>query len=195
VRNKLYRPDGIVKDWNRKELCAAPTARKGSRDAILDAADALVRELGVNRMTLDAVAARAGLSKGGLLYNFPSKEALLKGMIERFAASLNAESTLSVASRIADVRLAKLVSSEEEQRASHGMLAAIAADPSLLDPIRDAHDKLWQEIKASGKDPDHALLVWLAVEGLCFLEMFQTSPLTPDERDRVIARLKALAAA
>ena len=174
---------------------AAPAQKRGSRETILDAAEALIRELGVNRMTLDAVAAKAGLSKGGLLYNFPSKEALLKGMIGRFAATLNADSPLSVASRIAEVRLAKLVSTQDEQRASHGMLAAIAEDPSLLDPIRESQGKLWNEIKASGKDQDQALLVWLAVEGLCFFEMFQTSPLTPEERDRTIERLKALAAA
>lgn len=173
----------------------APAPKRASREIILDAAEALIRELGVNRMTLDAVAARAGLSKGGLLYNFPTKQDLLKGMISRFAATLNAETGGSVASRLAELRLAKLESVAEEQKASHGMLAAIAEDPSLLDPIREAHRKLWAEIKAGDKDPDNALLVWLAIEGLMFLEMFETSPLTPQEREAVIARLRAMAAA
>ncbi|MFT3811672.1 MAG: TetR/AcrR family transcriptional regulator [Micropepsaceae bacterium] len=176
-------------------MSAASAPKRGSREVILDAADALIRELGVNRMTLDAVAARAGLSKGGLLYNFPSKEALLKGMIGRFAASLNVASGGSVASRIAELRLAKLENVAEDQKASHGMLAAIAEDPSLLDPIRDAHRALWAEMKSSEKDPDTSLLVWLAIEGLMFFEMFETSPLSAGERDAVIARLKAIAAA
>ncbi len=173
---------------------AAPAPKRPSREVILDAAEALIRELGVNRMTLDAVASRAGLSKGGLLYNFPSKEALLKGMIGRFAASLNVASGGSVASRIAEVRLAKLESVADEQKASHGMLAAIAENPTLLDPIREAHNKLWDEIKASEKDPDTSLLVWLAIEGLMFFEMFETSPLSAKEREAAITRLKALAA-
>lgn len=175
-------------------MSAVALTKRGSRDAILDAAEGLIRELGVNRMTLDAVAARAGLSKGGLLYNFPTKEALLKGMIGRFAASLNVASGGSVASRIAELRLAKLDSVADEQKASHGMLAAVAENPTLLDLIRDAHKKLWDEIKASEKDPDNSLLVWLAIEGLMFFEMFETSPLSAEERDRTIARLKALAA-
>ena len=74
------------------------------------------------------------------------------------------------------------------------MLAAVAENPTLLDLIRDAHKKLWDEIKASEKDPDNSLLVWLAIEGLMFFEMFETSPLSAEERDRTIARLKALAA-
>lgn len=178
------------------ETFPAPAAgKRGSREAILDAAEALIRESGVNRMTLDAVAARAGLSKGGLLYNFPSKNALLRGMIERFVETLKAPSDGSVASRVAEARLAKLEThAEGDERASHSMLAAIAANPTLLDPIREAHATLWAEIKARDKDPDTALTAWLAVEGLCFFELFATSPLTLEERARTIARLKAMAA-
>jgi AcrR family transcriptional regulator len=39
---------------------------------------------GVSNLTLDEVARGAGLSKGGVLYPFPSKEALTAAMIERF---------------------------------------------------------------------------------------------------------------
>jgi Transcriptional regulator len=37
-------------------------------------------------MTLEAVAARANVSKGGLLYHFPSKDALVLGMVSRIAS-------------------------------------------------------------------------------------------------------------
>ena len=39
--------------------------RESSKDAILDAAEAIVREQGAAHLTLDAAAERAGLSKGG----------------------------------------------------------------------------------------------------------------------------------
>ena len=51
--------------------------RKSSREKILDAAAELVTEIGAGRLTLEAVAEKAGLSKGGLLYNFPTKEAAI----------------------------------------------------------------------------------------------------------------------
>src|SRR5260370_163844 len=57
--------------------------RRNSRDAILDAAEQLVADLGAPSLTLDAVAARARVSKGGLLYNFATKETLLEAMIAR----------------------------------------------------------------------------------------------------------------
>ncbi len=53
------------------------------RDRILNAYEGLLIESGERGATLDAVAARAGVSKGGLLYHFGSKDALTEGFIER----------------------------------------------------------------------------------------------------------------
>lgn len=168
-------------------------AKRGGRDNILDAADALVREQGVNRMTLDAVAAKAGMSKGGLLYHFPSKDALLKGMIERFVARLSDVGDGPVAARVIDVRLSKLSEGQDQRRAGHSMLAAIAEQPALLDPIRGAHQKIWAEMREREGPCSAGLIAWLAAEGLCFFDLFDTSPLSDEERDQVIARIKALA--
>jgi AcrR family transcriptional regulator len=51
---------------------AAPAAGSTARDRILDA--------------FEAVAAAAGVSKGGLLYHFGGKEALVEGLLARMAA-------------------------------------------------------------------------------------------------------------
>lgn len=59
-----------------------------ARDALLDAYQAILRETGERSTTLTAVAARAGVSKGGLLYHFGSKEALAEGLIARLDALL-----------------------------------------------------------------------------------------------------------
>ncbi|EAE2866200.1 TetR family transcriptional regulator, partial [Listeria monocytogenes] len=52
------------------------------KNNLLTAASEIVKEEGVVKLTLEAVAQRAGVSKGGLLYHYPSKEALIKGMVE-----------------------------------------------------------------------------------------------------------------
>src|SRR6478752_5817086 len=54
-----------------------------ARDAVLDACEALLIEVGERAATLDAVAKRAGVSKGGLLYHFPNKEAMISSLLER----------------------------------------------------------------------------------------------------------------
>jgi AcrR family transcriptional regulator len=54
-----------------------------TRDRILDSFEMLLVEGGSRIATLDAVAARAEVSKGGLLYHFPSKDAMVDGMLDR----------------------------------------------------------------------------------------------------------------
>lgn len=57
-----------------------------ARDRILDAFEALLTTEGERAATLDAVAASAEVSKGGLLYHFPNREALVAGLLERLRA-------------------------------------------------------------------------------------------------------------
>lgn len=54
-----------------------------ARDALLDAYETILVDEGERAATLEAVAARAGVSKGGLLYHFPSKDALVQGQVAR----------------------------------------------------------------------------------------------------------------
>ena len=171
----------------------ARSSRRGSREVILDAAEALVREQGVNRMTLEAVAAKAGLSKGGLLYNFPSKDALLRGLIERFTERRDLGAGDRSPGTVVSRRLAVHDENAANRQGGLGMLAAFAENPDLVDPIRSLQRQLWDHWKASEADPERALIAWLAAEGLCFLDLFDTSPLTAEEHGKVVAAIKAIA--
>ena len=64
----------------------ASNAARDTRSQLLDAAEAVVTRDGVRNLTLDAVAAQSGISKGGLLYHFRSKEDLAAAMIQRSIA-------------------------------------------------------------------------------------------------------------
>ena len=55
-----------------------------ARDKALAAYCELLRADGERATTIDAVAARAEISKGGVLYHFPSKEALAEAALEQF---------------------------------------------------------------------------------------------------------------
>jgi AcrR family transcriptional regulator len=56
---------------------------RGTRDRLLDAFESLLVTSGSRAATLDAVAAEAEVSKGGLLYHFHSKDELVEGMLDR----------------------------------------------------------------------------------------------------------------
>ena len=59
-----------------------------TRDRLLDAFETLLVSAGSRAATLDAVAAEAQVSKGGLLYHFHSKDELVDGMLSRSRVSM-----------------------------------------------------------------------------------------------------------
>lgn len=58
--------------------------RPSSRELVLDAFEELLTGSAPTAVTLEAVARQAGVSKGGLLYHFASKEALRDALLDRF---------------------------------------------------------------------------------------------------------------
>lgn len=65
-------------------------ARPSHREVILDAFQDLIVELGAANVTLEDTATRAGVSKGGLLYHFPSKSDLFAGLCDRLTGAIEA---------------------------------------------------------------------------------------------------------
>lgn len=65
---------------------ASPYQRKKQpalvRRQLLEIAALLLAERGERALTLDAVARKAGVSKGGLLHHFPSRNELLEGLFD-----------------------------------------------------------------------------------------------------------------
>jgi AcrR family transcriptional regulator len=64
----------------------APVQRRGQQrvDAILDAAEAVIAEVGVEAATVQAIADRSGASVGSLYHFFANKDAIVEGLAERY---------------------------------------------------------------------------------------------------------------
>ncbi len=56
---------------------------------VLDAALTLFTEQGYSKTTVEQVARRAGLSKGAVYLYFPSKQAILEGLVTRTIAPIS----------------------------------------------------------------------------------------------------------
>ncbi|WP_442253022.1 TetR/AcrR family transcriptional regulator [Stenotrophomonas pavanii] len=64
--------------------------RTSKRERILDAAVNVINRDGVRAVTFESVATEAKLTRGGLLYHFPSREALLRGIDEHLVQAWEA---------------------------------------------------------------------------------------------------------
>jgi AcrR family transcriptional regulator len=173
---------------------------QNSREVILDAAQAVVLEVGAAHMTLDAVAKKAGVSKGGLLYHFPTKEALLKELLKRRLQHLEearkrkcAELQEGPTREIKAYVLSTLARGRKDGPIGAALLAAIAHDPKLLEPVRDDYLRRLAELIPVGLRFERAVIVALAADGLRLLELLSLSPLNDRQRKQVIEELLRLA--
>jgi AcrR family transcriptional regulator len=171
-----------------------------SRDRLLDSAEALVSAQGATSLTLDAVAKAAGVSKGGLLYHFPTKEALLQAMVDRHLEELDRRVTALAAgggAYAANPVLAyvhALLEAIPAKRAvGAALLAASATNPALMQPCREHYVRTLERLGVQPCGFEQAATVLLAVDGLLLTELIHMSPFTPEQRERVVARLLRLA--
>jgi AcrR family transcriptional regulator len=177
-------------------MCPLPN----SHDDILDAAQAVVLEVGAAHMTLDAVATKAGVSKGGLLYHFPTKEALLKALLKRRLQLLGearkrkcAEFQDGPAREIKAYVLSSLSRGRKDSAIGASLLAAVAHNPKLLEPVRNDYQRRLAELIPAGLKFERGLIVALAADGLRLLELLSMSPLNGKQRRRLVEELFRLA--
>lgn len=170
-----------------------------TRESILLAAQRIVAKHGAGNLTIERVAREAGLSKGAVLYHFPAKEELVRGMIAYMVEAFNrllrhlaeAENHSPGAGTRAYVR-ACLEGPEGAEQAAAGLLAAVATNPELLGALRK-HFLEWQRfIERDGIDATRATTVRLAADGLWFCELFGFRLPNARLRKQVISELMKL---
>lgn len=159
-----------------------------TRNALLEAAGRVMVTQGAKGLTLEAVAREAGVSKGGLLYHFPNKEALISGMLQELIddklVSLEHELEQDDAPNQPGHWLRAYIRSykklDPECIAIHfSLLAAIAENPELLEPVQKHFADRQKQIESTGIDPALATVIRLALDGLAFIHIFGLG--VPDE--------------
>jgi AcrR family transcriptional regulator len=163
-------------------------ARGDTRARLLEAASVVIRRDGAQALTLDAVAAQAGVSKGGLLYHFASKRELLDGLVERWLDEFQRD--IDEAGGTFPVGYVRASDGAKAEEA--GLLAALIADPAVLAAVRDRY-ATWQDRSVTeGGDPVEATVARLAADGLWLADLLGIAPPEGELRDRVLARLLEL---
>ena len=172
--------------------------RANSRDRILAAAADVAREAGPGSLSLDAIASRAGVSKGGLLYNFPTKAKLMQGLVENYLNAFEQALEERTAEGGDDSVLAAYIrlsadDCETPKPSATWMFSAIAEDPEFLTPIKAFKRQLFERLKGETDDLGSLLVCFLAIEGLRSMNLFDSDVLSPQERRLLISSLLEIA--
>ncbi|MBI3567699.1 MAG: TetR/AcrR family transcriptional regulator [Gemmatimonadetes bacterium] len=129
----------------------APQQSRGQRrvQEILDAAEAVIAEVGIDAATTNAIAERAGSSVGSLYHFFPSKDAIVQALARRFqalAAEMNARAMPAESITLPpEVLFERIVMNQvaliEQHPAFQSVHDAVCLDPrglADLEAMRDA---------------------------------------------------------
>lgn len=173
--------------------------RASSYDAIVDAAETVVIEAGASHMTLDAVAAKAHVSKGGLLHHFPTKVALLEAMVKR-QIGRRQEARKKICEELPDgpsrqvkgFVLSTLYRDKGHDSLGASLFAAVAHNPKLNEPVRKIVRQVYSEFASSGMKFEKAAIIALAADALWLQEMLSISPFNEQQRSKIIEELLRL---
>lgn len=167
---------------------------------LLEATACLLAEQGLAGVTLERVARLAGVSKGGLLHHYPSKQALLEGLfqalIEAFQEGIDAAIAADAAPRgrftrayVATVLTARFGSVDSTRM---GLCAlALSGDKGIHAAW---HTWLGGQLAAHGEDAADAggRLIRFAADGLWLDQATQCQTCSCQDRQAVIERLIAM---
>ena len=173
-----------------------------TKNRLLEAAGRVVLERGAAGLTLEAVADAAGLSKGGLLYHYASKEALLTAMVQRLVdvteeridayREQDAGAGSWTRGYVRACAVEEVPADDPAGRLGVALLAAGATDPGLTASLR-ARQATWRErLRGDGVDPVAAQVARLAADGLWLNDIFDLPVLDASERGPVLERIEAL---
>lgn len=143
---------------------------RATRERLLDSFEEILMNLGAPGATLEAVAAGAGVSKGGLLYHFAGKDALVEAQIDRLWGLYAIDKEAILTAPEGSVRYYLRTSIETDSPYDRAIVAAIRLAQNLEDRAITALDEMkngWRDtIQSVVGDPDLARTICLLGTGL-----------------------------
>ena len=163
---------------------------------ILDAVERLVCIEGTRKLTIDAVAAEAGMSKGGVLYNFRSKQELLLGVIRRVVTEVR-ERTYALSDKLTEQGAAcpvlrasfQIYKEYREKTAPKALFALAAQEPELVAEFQDMSTEFGRAISSEISDPVLGHMCLLIIDGLYYRQALDIEHCSAGEIDELIDRV------
>lgn len=166
------------------------------RTKILHTAMELATQKGISHLTVDNVAAAAGLSKGGVFYHFKNKEELLSSMVAQIILEFKRECQGLESQGLTTVEAAIESSFAETQQQINrisALLAACAYDKNIGAQFQAEYEGWLDAMVAGGVSRATARLVATAIDGYYVAQALGVGAMDQEEKLALKKRLLMLA--
>jgi AcrR family transcriptional regulator len=171
------------------------------RDRILDAAEGVILDSGGRTFTLDAVAERAGISKGGLVYTFATKDGLVRAALEREIARFQEAVRQRLGDKPVDpfeMVLAHIEEALDEDDATTSkaafLLTALVHAPDMMEPAGRYYRMLLDPLLSKSGDAHDVRHALLAIEGIFLLRGLGFVKVSAEEHRSVLLHARDIVA-
>jgi AcrR family transcriptional regulator len=164
-----------------------------TRDRILAAATEIAVQEGFQSLTMDHVADRCGLSKGGLFHHFDSKDALMRALLEDRLNSMEnwIEQAIADGATYPEAFIDAMFCKEKgPAELLSTLIAAVTLMPSLRATIQDRTRSWVTNLQASGVSPSAAQMLTFVGHGHYLATTLGVVELSDDEISHLRVQLK-----
>ncbi|MFE3824259.1 TetR/AcrR family transcriptional regulator [Streptomyces sp. NPDC059092] len=173
--------------------------RPSSRNLILDAAIRVTEREGITGLTLESAAEEAGVTKGGLMYHFRTREELLLAIQrhltgaweERLAAELG-KPLEEASARETTAAYARVGTEAGASKADLAFMVESVTHPELAQVWNDLMNRWAPPTRSADPHDIDLLLARLAADGLWLYEATSGVPVSEPVREALRQRLVAL---
>jgi AcrR family transcriptional regulator len=171
------------------------------RSQLLRSAGELIAEIGPQALTLDLVAGRVGVSKGGLLHHFPNKQALLDAVfadaVGEFRDAVAAEAEADPVDRGRDARAyLRATLRKRPSGGAAGLLRHLLAVMLTESGPRERWSAQYRELVRPDPLPQpeavRLMICRLATDGLWLADLLGYDALTPALRAEIVQQLERM---
>lgn len=171
-----------------------------TREKILETARNIAVSEGVAQLTIDAVAKKSKISKGGVLYHFPSKRKLIIALMDEYVKHLDCELNEAYEKNknkphaLAHAFLdwyRKFGGIEAHNRNWGAAIFAVQSfDPSLMEPLQNWYKDLFQRMRANPEEQARTSWAITTMEGLFLLALYNLDYYSSEERNKVLDQVE-----
>ena len=169
-----------------------------ARESVLDAFEQLLVDEGERAATMDATARTAGVSKGGLLYHFASKDALEQALLDRLDTLVDDDLDAMASSPDGPVAFFLRTSVMDDDPLDRALIAtarlAQGGHPGAAEALRAVRGRWAEALRPHVRDEASLALVLLLSDGLYYNNALsgQTAVAGPVPRGTALDALVAL---
>ncbi len=185
--------------------CEQPSEATDTVTRILDAVMVLIRDGGLPAVTLSAVCRKAGLSKGGLMHHYPSKEALVNAFLQRGGQEHLALIQQAIERHPAgsgnrlrayvDLLVGESTTLQcDEDRDCAAVMMALIQGGRDSDEVRKFYESLHQMLSGDGVSDEFLELILATVDGVWLQSVIEPPETIGPRSERIRQNLRRLIA-